>query len=324
MPLGTVKTLKNKSVLRNPQSAIHTVRPLLKWVGGKRQLLPYLRRFYPQDFGRYVEPFFGSGAVFFDLHSAGRLVDRDVVLIDSNADLIGCYEAVRDAPEQVAEALDELAEAHARDGDRHYYSVRDSRFNPLRERLRNAGGRIAYTPDLAAMLIYLNRTGFNGLFRVNARGDFNVPAGRYDRPTIVDRPKLMRVAHALGGKRVRLECGSFEAALTLAERGDFLYVDPPYAPLSPTSSFTSYTAPGFGAADQRRLRAMMIELARRGCHLLLSNSTAGEIAALYDSEGEVRDAGLRALRVPARRAVNSNGAGRGQVEEYLITNIPGS
>jgi len=123
---------------------------------------------------------------------------------------------------------------------------------------------------------------------------------------------------------VRLQCGSFEAALTLAERGDFLYVDPPYAPLSPTSSFTSYTAPGFGAADQRRLQAMMIELARRGCHVLLSNSTAGEIAALYDAEGEVRDAGLRALRVPARRAVNRNGAGRGQVEEYLITNIPGA
>ena len=315
-----------KSAISNQQSAIPTVpvRPLLKWVGGKRQLLPHLRRFYPQHFGRYLEPFFGSGAVFFDLHSAGRLLDRDVVLIDSNADLIGCYEAVRDSPERVAEALDELAAAHARDGHRHYYRVRDRQFNPIREGLRSANGRIAYTPDLAAMLIYLNRTGFNGLFRVNARGEFNVPAGRYDRPTIVDRPKLFRVAHALAGKRVRLECGSFEIARTLAEAEDFLYVDPPYAPLSVTSSFTSYTAPRFAAADQRRLQAMIIELARRGCHVLLSNSTADEIAALYDADREVRDAGLRALRVPARRAVNSNSARRGHVEEYLITNIAGS
>jgi DNA adenine methylase Dam len=163
----------------------------------------------------------------------------------------------------------QVAAAHARDGHRHYYRVRDRQFNPLREGLRSATGRIAYTPDLAAMLIYLNRTGFNGLFRVNARGEFNVPAGRYDRPTIVDRPKLMRVAHALAGKRVRLECGSFEIALTIAEAGDFLYVDPPHAPLSVTSSFTSYTAPRFAAADQRRLHAMIVELARRGCHVLL-------------------------------------------------------
>jgi DNA adenine methylase len=312
-----------KSAISDQQSAVHAVpvRPLLKWAGGKRQLLPHLRRFYPQDFGRYIEPFFGSGAVFFDLHSAGRLLDRDVLLIDSNADLIGCYEAVRDSPERVAEALAELAAAHARDGDRHYYRVRDRQFNPRREGLRSAAGRIAYTPELAAMLIYLNRTGFNGLFRVNARGEFNVPAGRYNRPTIVDRPKLIRVAHALAGKRVRLECGSFETAMTLAEPGDFLYVDPPYAPLSPTSSFTSYTAPRFGAADQRRLQAMIVELARRGCHVLLSNSTADEIAALYDANGEVRNAGLRALRVPARRAVNSNAGKRGPVEEYLITNI---
>ena len=228
-------------------------------------------------------------------------------------------EAVRDSPEKVAEALDELATAHARDGHRHYYRVRDRQFNPLRE-----GLRIAYTPDLAAMLIYLNRTGFNGLFRVNARGEFNVPAGRYDRPTIVDRPKLIRVAHALAGKRGRLECRSFEIARTLAEAGDFLYVDPPHAPLSVTSSFTSYTAPRFAAADQRRLHAMIVELARRGCHVLLSNSTADGIAALYDADGGVRDAGLRALRVPARRAVNSNSTRRGHVEEYLITNIAGS
>jgi DNA adenine methylase len=120
------------------------VRPLLKWVGGKRQLLPHLRRFYPAAFNRYVEPFLGSGAVFFDLCRAGRLRDRDIVLIDSNPDLIGCYESVRDDPDAIVRALDRLAAAHARGGQRHYYDVRDARFNPLREARRTSDGRIAY------------------------------------------------------------------------------------------------------------------------------------------------------------------------------------
>ena len=156
--------------------------------------------------------------MFFDLHSAGRLCDRDVVLIDSNADLIGCYEAVRDAPEEVVRALDRLAAGHARDGRAHYYAVRDRFFNPLRARLRGEGGAIAYTPGLAAMFIYLNRTGFNGLFRLNAGGAFNVPVGRYDRPKICDRTKLLRVAAALASPRVRLHCGSFESALDCTRR----------------------------------------------------------------------------------------------------------
>ncbi len=120
-----------------------TAKPLLKWAGGKRQLLPALRRFYPTDFGRYIEPFVGSGAVFFDLYNAGRLRGKDVLLIDSNADLIGCYEAVRDAPDDVVRALDELAAGHALGPQDHYYDVRDQRFNPQRERLREPDGHIA-------------------------------------------------------------------------------------------------------------------------------------------------------------------------------------
>jgi DNA adenine methylase len=297
--------------------------PLLKWVGGKRQLLPQIRRFYPHDFRRYIEPFFGSGAVFFDLYGAGRLIGRDVVLIDSNADLIGCYEAVRDAPDLVGDALDRLATAHARHGRAHYYQVRDDRFNPLRERLRGSNGRITYTPELAAMLVYLNRTGFNGLFRVNASGAFNVPAGRYDRPKICDRAKLVAVAAALADPRVRLAYASFESVREIAEAGDFIYLDPPYAPLSRTSNFTSYTNRRFDGDDQTRLQEVIVWLARRGCHVLMSNSTAGEIGALYESSVEASSAGLRALRVPARRAVNSNASRRGPVDEYLITNITG-
>jgi DNA adenine methylase len=297
------------------------IRPLLKWAGGKRQLLPHLRRFYPRAFNRYIEPFFGSGAVFFDLFGAGRLRDRDVILIDSNPDLIGCYEAVRDEPGRVADALDALAAGHARSGQTHYYAVRDEQFNPLRARGRERDGRIAYTPELAAMFIYLNRTGFNGLFRVNSRGGFNVPAGRYDRPKICDRSKVLRVSEALARPRVRLVHGSFELAREVAGAGDFLYVDPPYSPLSRTASFTAYTAERFDSAAQRRLQQTVIELASRGCHLLVSNSTTDDITRLYDTNLDASAAGLRAHRVRARRAINCNASRRGAVEEYLITNV---
>jgi DNA adenine methylase len=306
----------SRQVVKSPS---HHLRPLLKWAGGKRQLLPQLRRFYPRSFNRYIEPFFGSGAVFFDLHASGRLHGHDVLVVDSNADLIGCYETVRHQPEEVTDALERLAAAHARGGDAQYYAVRDEQFNPARDRLRGADGRIAYTPALAAMLIYLNRTGFNGLFRVNARGAFNVPAGRYHRPKIADRQKLARVAGALAD--ARLVCGSFDVVRDEAGAGDFVYFDPPYAPLSRTAAFTSYTALGFDADDQERLQQVAIDLARRGCHVLLSNSTAGEIAALYEKSLEASRAGFRVHRVPARRAINSDPSRRGTVDEFLITNI---
>jgi len=313
------QSLRNPQSIRNPQSAIRNVSPLLKWAGGKRQLLPQLRRFYPRTFNRYIEPFFGSGAVFFDLQASRRLDGHDVLLVDSNADLIGCYETVRAQPDAVADELDRLAAAHARGGDAQYYAVRDGEFNPARDRLRDPSGRIAYTPALAAMLIYLNRTGFNGLFRVNARGAFNVPAGRYPRPKIADRARLTRVAGALSG--AELLCGSFEVVRDEAADGDFVYFDPPYAPVSRTAAFTSYTALRFDAADQKRLQEVAIDLARRGCHLLLSNSTAGEIAALYEQSADAKRAGLRVHRVPARRSINSDASRRGAIDEYLITNI---
>lgn len=315
--------LATHSEIRAPKSEISggAVAPLLKWAGGKRQLLPRIRRLYPRAFGRYIEPFFGSGAVFFDLYASGRLTGHDVVLIDSNADLVGCYEAVRDAPEAVAGELDRLAAEHATLGRAHYLAVRDQRFNPLRNRLRAADGRIPYTPALAAMLIYLNRTGFNGLFRLNARGAFNVPPGRYVRPRIVDRPALARVAAALASPQVQLMWGGFEKVCGIAERGDFLYFDPPYAPLTRTANFTSYTASRFGRDDQARLQQVVVSLAMRRCSVLVSNSTAGEIGVLYEDNVTARAAGLRTIRVPARRAINSNVSRRGPVEEYLITNV---
>lgn len=243
------------------------------------------------------------------------------MLIDSNPDLIGCYEMVRDRPAEVAAALDRLAAAHARSPRAQYYDVRDRRFNPERDRRRGADGRIAYTPALAAMLIYLNRTGFNGLFRLNMRGAFNVPIGQPVRPRIHDRERLAWVSEALTTPGVRLVHGSFEAALEVAGPGDFLYVDPPYAPIGATSNFTAYTAERFGDADHARLQQMVIALARRGCAVVVSNSTAPAVVRLYETSAEARAAGLQAWRVPARRAINRDGRGRQPIAELLVANV---
>ena len=290
-------------------------RPLLKWAGGKRQLLPKLRGYYPAKYRRYIEPFFGSGAVFFDLYGSGSLAGRRAWLVDDNADLIGCYRMLVDRTDDVIAALRALAQGHLLGGSAFYYDVRDRRFNPAR-----AAGA-SYTPALAAMLIYLNRTGFNGLFRVNRLGEFNVPAGRYANPRICDEDHLRAVAHALRGPDVIVEHESFDRALAGAGRGDFVYCDPPYAPLSATSCFASYTAGGFTAHDQLRLQRAIIGAAGRGAHVVLSNSSAPEIENLYATPEALR-AHLRIERVNARRAINSRPGGRGPIDELVVTNAP--
>lgn len=294
------------------------VRPFLKWAGGKRQLLPVLRQFYPQEFASYCEPFLGSGAVFFDLSNRGLLETRDSVLIDSNRDLIGCYSAIRDDVEAVIRELQRLATEHARGGSRFFYQVRDREFNPARRTLADDDGARAYPPAVAAMLIYLNRTGFNGLFRLNGSGHFNVPAGRYSNPQICDEENLRNVSAVLA-RNVKLIHGSFEDVRSIARRGDFLYFDPPYAPLSRTSRFTSYTASQFGLPEQQKLYRLAAELAECGCHVVISNSTAPEIEELYDSATS-RRLGLRAHRVQAKRAINSNASLRGPVSEFILAN----
>ena len=298
-------------------------RPFLKWAGGKRQLLPRIRRFYPERFENYVEPFVGSGAVFFDLYNQGLLNGRRSILIDNNADLVGCHMAVRDRTTQVIRSLSRLAAGYKAGPHEHYYRVRDKRFNPARQRISNGSGPDSerYTPSLAAMLIYLNRTGFNGLFRLNSHGGFNVPIGRYKNPQICNADNLRAVAKALGTD-VTLAHENFESVLTHAKSGDFVYFDPPYAPLTRTALFTSYTAAGFSSEDQERLHQVVIELASRGCWVLLSNSTAPDITRLYVRNREASAVGLTAHKVPARRAINSDPSKRGAVLEYLITNIP--
>lgn len=311
--------------LARASAASRGARPLLKWAGGKRQLLPALSRYYPAAFDRYVEAFVGSGAVFFHLAATQRLDRRPVDLCDVNADLIGCYLTLRNRTEQVIAALARLEREHRAGGEACYYDVRDRRFNPLRAELwaRATDPQAladAYPAPLAAMFIYLNRTGFNGLYRLNRRGGFNVPAGRYTDPRICDQDHLREVAAAFRQPGVSIRYRSFDLTLADAGAGDFVYCDPPYAPLSATSSFAHYTAGGFTAFDQQRLQQAVVAACRRGAKVVVSNSSAAEIWRLY-STPEAARAGLTIKSVPARRAINSRAAARGPVDELIITNV---
>ena len=190
-----------------------------------------------------------------------------------NPDLIGCYRMLRDRPEAVIRALQTLAREYRSGGSESYYDVRDTRFNPLRAALQaraSAPGDVAdmYTPGLAAMLIFLNRTGFNGLFRLNRHGGFNVPAGRYTNPRICDEAHLRSVSAALASPGVTIALQPFDRTLDDAGAGDFVYCDPPYAPLSRTSSFANYTADGFTSFDQRRLQQKVVAACKRGAFVV--------------------------------------------------------
>ncbi len=271
-------------------------KPFLKWAGGKTQLLPQLLARTPARIGTYYEPFLGGGALFFALQREGRF--ERAVLSDSNADLIGVYAQVRDGVEELIEALAVHQRKYRAASDRaeYYYRIR--------------GKRPTCGAGAAARLIFLNKTCFNGLYRVNSRGEFNVPHGSYANPTICDENGLRAASAAL--QEVELRTADFAEAMSAAQAGDFLYCDPPYVPLSETASFTSYTAADFGRTEQQRLAAVAAAARGRGVDVLLSNSGHPEVAQLY------RDAGFRLETVEAVRAINSNGAERGAVREYLI------
>jgi DNA adenine methylase len=295
------------------------VRPFLKWVGGKRQLLRELRRYVPRDFPAYHEPFLGSGALFFDLWRSNRLHGTACHLGDANPDLVGVYRALAEDTENVIERLRLLASEHQHGGAEAYYRVRDEFFNPER-RSRQSAPPSSYPAHLAAMFIYLNRTGYNGLFRLNSQGDFNVPAGRYAAPRVCDEPTLRAAAAVLRSPSVTLHHRTYTAVADAAGPGDLVYFDPPYAPLSATARFTSYTAGSFSEDDQRALQRLVVQLAERGCQVVVSNSTAALVTGLYRAP-EARRAGLRIHRIPARRAINSNATRRGAIDEYIISNV---
>jgi DNA adenine methylase len=264
--------------------------PFLKWAGGKRQLVPRILAAVPQRMGTYFEPFIGGGAVFFAIVAAGRRFER-AVLGDMNEELVRCYRAIQRDVDAVIGAL----RPHKYDRDV-YYRVRAR--DP--ERLSDAAR--------AARLIYLNRCGYNGLYRVNRSGQFNVPFGRYKDPVICDVRRLRAAARALRG--VKVVHGDFERTLRGASAGDFVYLDPPYVPLSPTSSFTAYAKTPFDAAAQARLAETLRDLGERRVQALLSNSDCEATRELYRP--------MPAETVPVRRAINSVAAARGSVGELLV------
>jgi len=273
-----------------------TASPVVKWAGGKGRLLEQLTALLPDDVAcrRYFEPFAGGAALFFALRP------REAFLRDINPQLMAMYVALRDEPEALIASLQAFARAHSAE---QFYEVR-AQYN----RAVESPGRRLRATWRAAAFVYLNKTCFNGLHRVNRRGEFNVPAGRYLNPSIVD-PLRMRVAsRALQG--IDLGCAGFEAVLEYARAGDFFYLDPPYLPVA-RGSFTAY-AGEFGLMQHRRLADVFRALDRRGCYLMLSNSACPAVRELYR--------GYRVESVLARRAINSDARGRGAVQEFVIRN----
>lgn len=274
-------------ITKTDASALPPPRPFLKWAGGKGQLLRQFQPLLPRSYGRYFEPFVGGAALFFFLRP------NRATLTDINAELIDCYRAVRDRVEAVIDAL-----GHHTYDAAHYYRVRD--LDPASLSL----------PERAARTIFLNKTGFNGLYRVNSAGRFNVPFGRYVNPSICNAPQLRACSAALQG--VELEVRDFYHVLDHAVAGDFVYLDPPYVPVSSTASFTSYSAGGFGLRDQERLAELFAELDKRGVQVMLSNSDVPEIPRLYK--------GFHIDRVEALRTINAKTDARGKVGEIVIRN----
>ena len=264
-------------------------RPFVKWVGGKSQLLKRFASLVPRSWNRYYEPFVGGGAMYF------HFKPERAVLNDVNAELANAYCVVRDEVDALIEALG----VHVYDKD-HYYRTREQDPDDLS------------AVERAARTIFLNRTGFNGLYRVNKKGLFNVPFGRYTAPTICDEPNLRACSALLAGVEFRSD--DFERATRDARKGDFVYLDPPYAPVSPTSDFTAYAAGGFSFEDQMRLKDMLAKLDRRGVKFMLSNSDAAGLRALYERAGWTVD------RVKAGRAINSKTSRRGKVIELVVRN----
>jgi DNA adenine methylase len=270
-------------------------RPFLKWAGGKTQLADALLAHRPASFAVYHEPFVGSGALFFRLYREQMI--RGAVLSDLNPELIDTYLAVRDQVSEVVQALS--ACTHDKD---FYYTLRAK--DPWQLSL----------PERAARMIYLNKTGYNGLYRVNRQGGFNVPFGRYHSPKYLDEDNLAAVSRAL--QEIEILCAPLETVLDRARPGDWVYFDPPYAPVSQTANFTAYHAHGFGPQDQARLRDVCLELGKNNVSITLSNSDTEIICTLYGSPGFFID------RVMANRAINSNGGRRGKITELVITNYP--
>ncbi|MCC6668731.1 MAG: DNA adenine methylase [Polyangiaceae bacterium] len=262
-------------------------RPVLKWAGGKTQLLPQILERLPARIETFFEPFVGGAAVFFALAAEGRF--QRAVLADRNPDLVAVYRALQADAEAVIDELSQMRHSEAE-----YYRIRELSPRRLAQR--------------AARVIYLNKTGYNGLYRVNRSGQFNVPFGRYKKPNICDAENLRAAARVLEG--VEIVEADFEEVCVRARPGDAVYLDPPYVPLSKTANFTAYARHPFGPSEHQRLARAFTELERRRVAAVLSNSDTPETRALYR--------GFRAKKVQVSRAINSRPTARGPIDELLV------
>jgi DNA adenine methylase len=275
-----------------------TPKPFVKWAGGKRQLIPILHQNLPESFGTYYEPFLGGGALLFHI-----LTDKNgqkCSISDLNSDLVLAYTTIRDRIDALISSLKSHEKNYQKDSKSYYYSVRES--NPRNE------------VEKTSRLIFLNRTCFNGLYRVNSKGKFNVPLGKYTNPNIVNEENLRAVSSILQTNRISIKCRDFESVLRDAKKGDLVYFDPPYQPVSSTANFTSYTTKDFTYDDLTRLAELCLKLDSKECHVLLSNSDSKEVSDIFEKKP------WKITKIEANRSINSNSKKRTGHFELLIKN----
>jgi DNA adenine methylase len=272
------------------------LKPILKWAGGKRQVLPYIRPLVPEEYARYIEPFLGGGAVLFDL------VPSSAVVNDINSELISMYQVIKDDPEGLISMLSS-------------FTVSKKFFDSIRKWDRDEREFALRTAtEKAARTIFLNRTGFNGLYRVNSRNEFNVPFGRHVNPKVCDEESIRCTSTYFNTARVEFRNEDFRQTIDRSKAGDFIYVDPPYAPLDEAATtFTSYTSGGFGLQDLADLREALDAANARGATWVMSNVKSRQTARLFPKSR------YRVIEVQVSRPINSNGEGRGAVSEILVT-----
>lgn len=290
----TAKNEQEKTSGTSPVTAIDRPKPFIKWVGGKRQLLPELIKRLPKEITSYFEPFIGGGALMWSLHNKKI---KSIVISDYNHELSNLYKVVKTNPEKLVSSL----KKH-KNTEKYFYALRGI------DRVRSYQRRSTTTK--ASRFIYINRTGFNGLYRVNLKGENNVPFGRYSNPKIVDESNLLKCSKFL--QDVKVMNGDFECIRDMLDQDSFVYLDPPYIPLSSTSNFTGYTDQGFDFDMQFRLREFCDYIDSIGAKFMLSNSSAPLVYELYES--------YNIDTVLANRVVNCKGSGRGKVEELIIRN----
>ena len=280
------------------QLATKSLKPFVKWAGGKRQLLPILEKHFPKKIKMFFEPFLGGGAVLFDILSKNPNIR--CVASDLNSDLILTYVTVRDSPHELIRSLEKHAKNYFKNKELYYYSVRSS----------NPRSQIEKT----SRLLFLNKTCFNGLYRVNKKGKFNVPVGKYTNPNIVNKENILSVSTFLHSSKIKLICRDFQSVIEDTEENDFIYFDPPYAPTSSSANFTSYTSKDFDNTELERLYNVCTELNSKGCNVMISNSNTKEVIQKFSSNI------WKINKVSANRFINSNSQNRQGHSELIITN----